>query len=262
MNKPLLALLALYSTKLAAKLFAEASKIDPADSLNYQRSEHQQFQQDNYERWQNGIDLLEQFININQEAAEDFIQRYTEQHNDIDEDHQFQALTLLHARAIQTSNEILVQIKNGHTDGAYARWRNLYETAVTALFIKDHPNTGERFLDYRIIEDYHRAQTHQEYKDQLNIEGFSDEEMQILEDSRQKMRNKHGTSFDDGGSGHGWANNHFNRATFMQIAEETDLDHLKPYYKLTHKLIHSGSTSATYSIGTSQLWLPQAESPL
>ncbi len=76
--------------------------------------------------------------------------------------------------------------------------------------------------------------------------------MQILEDIREKMRDKYGKSFDDGGYGYGWANNHFDRATFLQIAEETELDHLKPYYELTHKLIHSGSTSATYSMGLIQ----------
>ncbi|MFC7008137.1 DUF5677 domain-containing protein [Halalkalicoccus salilacus] len=246
------ALLALYTTKLIGKLFAETSKTNPYNSLNYRRRKHQKFQQQNHQQWQKGIDLLEQFITLNQEAAEDFIERYTEQRDDIDQEKQFQAVLLLHARAIQTSNEILTQIKNGYTDGAYARWRNLYETAATALFIKDHPDTGERFLDYRTIEDYYRAKTQEEYEYKLQINTISGEEMQILKDNRQKLREKHGKSFDDGGYGYGWANNHFDRATFPKIAEETELDHLKPYYELTHKLIHSGATSATYSMGILQ----------
>lgn len=250
MNLPQLLLRA---TSIGGRVFEEASKIDPYQSLQYHRTREQAFKQRNYENWQEGIDLLEQFLLMNREVGEDFAQQYIE-NNEISEDYQFKALLFLHARACLTSHEILTQIKGGFADGAYARWRNLYETAATALFIKQEGDAGERFLDYRYIEDYHRAQTQQEYVEngKLDIKSATEEEMQILKDKRDEMVDKYGSNFVDGRRGYGWASKYFNNPHFLAIAEETEIEHLKPYYELTHKLIHSGSTSATYRMGRIQ----------
>lgn len=48
----------------------------------------------------------------------------------------FYALRYIHGRALQVYLEILCLNKNGFADGAYARWRSLYELSVTAAFIK------------------------------------------------------------------------------------------------------------------------------
>ena len=43
-------------------------------------------------------------------------------------------LMILHMRAYRTTLEILTLIENGFPDGAYARWRTLYEITVVAFF--------------------------------------------------------------------------------------------------------------------------------
>lgn len=249
------------TTSIGGRLLAESAKIDPTQSLQYQRSQEHGFKRRNYERWQQGIDLLERFLIFNREAGEDSAKDYIE-NNEVSEDYQFKALLFLHARACQSTHEILTLIKNGFADGAYARWRNLYETAAIASFIKQEKEAGERFLDYRHIEDYHRAQTYQEYAEtgELPLQPFTEEDIQILEDNRNKMVDKYDDDFDDGGRGYGWANYYFDHAHVSAIAEETGLKNLKPYYELTHKLIHSGSTGATYSMGTVQNFYEQADS--
>jgi hypothetical protein len=177
----------LQTTMIAGKLLAEASKIDPADSLGYRRTREQEFKENNYHIRKEAIDLLELFLIMNREIGGDFAKNYIENHDNTDEDHQFQALLRLHIRACQTTHEILTLIKHGFADGAYARWRNLYETAAIALFIQQKNGAGERFLDYRHIEDYHRARTHQKYTKQpkyaelLHINPKTNEEMEILE---------------------------------------------------------------------------------
>lgn len=240
-----------HTTQLGGKILAETTQIDPYQSLEHQRTKQQEQKKQRYQQWQQGIDLLEHFLITNREAGEDFANEYIQNNDDIDEDHQFQALLLLHARACQTTHEILTLIKNGFTDGAYARWRNLYETAAIASLIADKDDAGERFLDYRIIEDYHRAQTHQDYakNGKLPLQPLSEEEMQKLEDKRNKILDKYNDKFDDNGRGYGWARKYLNSPHVTAIAKEAGLRDLKPYYELTHKLIHSGATGATYSMG-------------
>lgn len=48
----------------------------------------------------------------------------------------FNALMRIHARACQEYLEILCLCKNGFADGAYARWRSLYELSIISDFIR------------------------------------------------------------------------------------------------------------------------------
>ena len=48
------------------------------------------------------------------------------------------ALRYLNGRALQVANEILVLMRNGYADGAYARFRTLYEISIILNFIASH----------------------------------------------------------------------------------------------------------------------------
>ena len=50
----------------------------------------------------------------------------------------YTALLHIHGRAMQQYIEIITLIKNGFADGAYARWRSLYELAIICSFIELH----------------------------------------------------------------------------------------------------------------------------
>lgn len=52
----------------------------------------------------------------------------------------YNALTRIHARACQEYLEILFLCKNGFADGAYARWRSLYELSIISDFIRKNGN--------------------------------------------------------------------------------------------------------------------------
>ena len=61
----------------------------------------------------------------------------------------FTVLTYINGRALQVANEILVLLKNGYADGAYARFRTLYELSVVAHFINSHGDSlAQAYLDY------------------------------------------------------------------------------------------------------------------
>lgn len=59
------------------------------------------------------------------EKTKDFVYRYT-------------ALREIHGRSCQQFLEIVYLMKAGFADGAFARWRSMYELSVVALFIKEH----------------------------------------------------------------------------------------------------------------------------
>ena len=56
----------------------------------------------------------------------------------------YHALANIHGRALQIYAEIMCLNKNGYADGAYARWRSLYELSVIATFISKY---GEKVAE-------------------------------------------------------------------------------------------------------------------
>lgn len=51
---------------------------------------------------------------------------------------EFTAMLHIHGRAMQEYLEIITLMKNGFADGAYARWRSMYELAIISSFINKH----------------------------------------------------------------------------------------------------------------------------
>lgn len=67
------------------------------------------------------------------------------------------ALRYLNGRAIQIANGILVSLRNGYPDDAYARSRTLYELMITISFISSHGEiVAESYIEYK-GEWYHWA---------------------------------------------------------------------------------------------------------
>lgn len=60
----------------------------------------------------------------------------------------YTALLTLQKRAVQQYLEILTLIKNGFSDGAFARWRSMYELSVISSFILKY---GERVAEKFIV---------------------------------------------------------------------------------------------------------------
>lgn len=89
------------------------------------------------------------------ESAEHYHEFVCEEHRE-EENFLYYALRNIHGRALQIYLEILCLNKNGFADGAYARWRSLYELSIISSFIKKYgekvarafvrsANTGDRY---------------------------------------------------------------------------------------------------------------------
>lgn len=73
----------------------------------------------------------------------------------------YHALRFIHARALQIYLEIVCLNKNGFADGAYARWRSMYELSVVSAFIKKYgEEVAKSFIEAADTDDrYEWART-------------------------------------------------------------------------------------------------------
>jgi len=119
----------------------------------------------------------------------------------------FNALNHIFGRACQQFDEILCLMENGYSDGAYARWRSLYELAVYANFIFKNGETVAKA-----------------YSEQAD----TDEWKPLWAKAANCMKNEKNISFD-------------------KIAEKCNMsyDAWKKEYSIASKLVHA-SAQGTY----------------
>ncbi len=64
----------------------------------------------------------------------------------------------LRARVCRTGAEIVTLLEAGHADGAFARWRSLYELMVVLALSMDRGNAvADAFLDHDVVASHRTA---------------------------------------------------------------------------------------------------------
>ena len=71
-------------------------------------------------------------------ATDEILSDYIQQYDSKPMPYRFIALKYIAGRACQVYREIVCLAKHGFADGAFARWRTLYELAVITLFINEY----------------------------------------------------------------------------------------------------------------------------
>jgi hypothetical protein len=138
-------------------------------------------------------------------------------------------------------------LNGGFADGAFARWRSLYELSTTTSFISKYgEDTAERFLKYHNIWEYYFAEIYQEHQDDLNVKPLEPEVLEELEEIKDELVDQFGESIDDDGRGSGWA---AKAHSGQSMRKEVDLEHLYPYYKLACESVHAGSKGTLDRLG-------------
>ena len=118
---------------LKSQLESRLNKFEAGrQSMLHERSGYiANIQKGTYLMWKEGFDQLEQFIALNLDWGTKLINEFNTK-GDPERKHLFPALIQNHSRACLMSEEILHLLKGGFPDAAFARWRSLYEIAVTA----------------------------------------------------------------------------------------------------------------------------------
>lgn len=108
------------------------------------------------QKWNDTFVQMEAFRIFNIECAE----KYQEQISSLEEqvvlNKQYKNIVLreIHGRACQMFLEITCLLKHGLADGAFARWRSLYELAVLSKFIYDNnETTAEAYFNQTDSDD-------------------------------------------------------------------------------------------------------------
>jgi hypothetical protein len=204
------------------------------------------FQEGLEERWGEPLELLERLIIWSMECGRAINQDYGFEARQED-NYQLEALLHLHSRSVQVALEIHHLLKGGFADGAFARWRSLYELSTTTSFISKYgEDIAERFLKYHNIWEYYFAETYQEHQDDLNVEPLEPEVLEELEEIKDELVDQFGESIDDGGRGSGWA---AEAHSGQSMRKEVDLEHLYPYYRLACESVHAGSKGTLDRLG-------------
>lgn len=189
--------------------------------------------------WSKPLNSLEVLIHLATEIGSN----YQKEHPLLSRDEYFlyQALLRLHAKACQTSLEILKLLRSGFADGAIARWRLLYEIVIVSYFLKKHGNdTAEMFLGYGDVTAYQAMINYQENACTLGYEPYTDEEMAEGLRIKEEYKEQYGCSTK---GGYGWASLILNKQkpTFFDIEKAVNQEHNRPFYKKASSSIHAGA---------------------
>ena len=121
------------------------------------RAEEDEFIIKQEQKWYKGFVASEAMYIMTLEAVEAYV-NYV---NDLSYEEKFKhhntftAMLHIHGRALQEFLEIITLMKNGFADGAYARWRSMYELSIIASFI-----TSGLFSPRKKYISFNDIQTH------------------------------------------------------------------------------------------------------
>jgi len=162
----------------------------------------------------------------------------------------FDALQRLQGRSCLIANEIFVLLKNGFSDGAYARCRTLYETMVISCIISDNEcggnETAKRYLDYSIVNDRKEAEMINEHAEKFNKIKVSNDKLLELDNEIEILKKEYGNSFAVPNT-YNWAfkllRSDKDKIFFKRLEENVEFEHMKVFYKTASNNIHAGSSS-------------------
>lgn len=113
------------------------------EAIANNQKRYEQFTNAQHEIWGKCLDFSEMMYEICVEAMDRYCKYCSElekenPNNVKDKIYTFLTLREISARACQQYLEIFTLIKNGLADGAYARWRSLYELSIISYFINQY----------------------------------------------------------------------------------------------------------------------------
>ena len=234
-----------HSIKSSSDILYDGFDKDKDNELKKTRKYTNGFNSRLYKTWKKPFDYFEALIELIASYTYSFTETFYDEaykNNNL----LFNALQNIQARALLVSRECLTLIKNGYPDGAFSRWRTIYELSVIGnfLYTENNQELCERYLNYYHIQEY----IDEKYSRERGHQNHTDASFQNLEQNYDFMINKYGKDYAQGD--YCWANNLFNRkVTFKDIKDRTDMDRLYGYYKLSSAFIHGNHKANEDSLG-------------
>lgn len=206
-------------------------------------------------RWKRPFELFEGVLLLGLQLGSEFNQEERKE-AERQRDFMFSALTRLHARSCLICTEVLALLKAGHASGAYARWRTLHETAITAWFISNcEPLLAQKYLAHQTVKDLEDAEQYQKDCVELGSEPIPETNMDVLRQSCDQLKKAYGDTFI---GGYGWAADAVRAKipelkgksiTFNHIEQAAEQGHMRSYYRFASHTVHPTSKGLHYDIG-------------
>lgn len=233
----------------SAKSFArELEKNWPEQKIEEQNDARYMRDRINF-RWSKGLDPLRMLLASSFEIGQDFADRLgrSKAKKGIAKR---EALVILHTRACQTTLEILTLLENGLADGAFARWRTLYEISVVALLIDRFGDAiAERYIAHDVVSLREAAMNEYRHEGKEYRREKLVGELKELEELFHGLVEKYGKPFS---SQYGWAAHHLKikAPRFSDLETAVDWNALPPDYKWSSYKIHAGVAGGIRGLGS------------
>ena len=214
--------------KSAGKLYYR-SLIESAPPMLVERRKQQVgFESRNLRRWRKAFDLLETIWVCCEEMGSAFNSHHRPQAVQ-EQDHVFEAMTYLHAKALLVTSEIICLLKGGFADGALTRWRTLYENNVIATLIRQEgQELAFRYVAHSRVQAWLRAEAEPHHLPDEGAELQKQAELAISTFG-EEMKNRHGWAFKLVGK---------KKPNFKEIAAKCDHDAEDGVYEYASRHIH------------------------
>ncbi|SHJ79887.1 hypothetical protein SAMN05444000_11366 [Shimia gijangensis] len=214
----------------------ESLKKNAPPMLKEERRAKRSFEDRNYRRWKEPLDLLRTMWVCCQEIAESHAHE-----GPLDGDElTFDTLAHLQPKALLILSEILSLLESGFADGALARWRSLHEVTVVGMFISKHGH--EAALAYRLsmwFSNLRAANQYNRHANRANLAPITHAEVSKIEQKCAESRELLGRELK---SDWDWASSILKktRPNFADLEREVGLDHWRPRFKWACQHIHAG----------------------
>lgn len=223
---------------LMYKNITKTTKREMRKIINYDKG----FKKRLYRRWKIPIDLLKSYIQRCLTEGRNIVLKRQEIQT-VEDNNKFEILSRFHGKAIQISNEILQLLLSGLIDGAFARWRSIYEIFVFSNYLlKQEDIISERFINYQFIEDFKKEEFEYEI---TNVKTVQYNELKAF---IEKLKLKYGNNFV---KKYGWLSDDIQQKDkrFAYIENIASDETFKKYYKESCTYVHSGADSFYNSLG-------------
>lgn len=213
-----------------------------------QKRERYGFRKRLHKRWSSGLDQLRMFLSIAREYGASVNRSLRDEEGSRDKC-LIDALTRLHARACQVTDEIICLMEDGLADGAMARWRTLHEISVVALFLSEKgERAAQRYIDHQAVESLRAATDYKRCCKALGYEPMPDAEYEELRRGRDEVVLRYGDTFD---AQYGWAVEFMEarRPTLRNIEEAAGIEHLRAHYRMASHGVHANPKGIFFKLG-------------
>ncbi|WP_170399032.1 DUF5677 domain-containing protein [Ruegeria arenilitoris] len=200
-------------------------------------------------RWSKGLDPLRMMLIASREVGQEYADKLSRSKAKKGIARR-EVTVAVHARACQTALEILTLLENGLADGAYARWRTLYELSVVAMLVdRFGDEIAERYLAHDAVSM--REAIRNEYRhdqipyDPQSLKGTA----KTIETEFQSLVSEFGKSF---AGPYGWAADSIGKKAprFQDLEEAIEWKALPPNYKWSSHKIHAGVAGTLRTLGS------------